>query len=57
MMTVLLDVHHHTHHSNSHSNNVIMDDVFIPRDVPVVASDGEMDDFDRAGGFTSWPSC
>ena len=33
--------------SNSHSNNITVDDVFMPRDDPVDTSDEEMDEFDR----------
>ena len=32
---------------NVHSNDITMDDVFMPRDDPVDASDKEMDEFDK----------
>ena len=32
---------------NGHSNDITMDDVFVPRDDTVDASDEEMDEFDR----------
>ena len=35
---------------NGHSNNITMDDVFMPRDDPVDASDEEMDEIRQGAG-------